>query len=586
VTDATVFLQGAELTATARLDLQRGVNEVTIEGLSPWLDSNSLKIGFDGGVVVSAFEFSIDYLAAARGPSARLRMLRDSMEVYSSQLARIDVDIKINGEMQKYLETGIAKNVSGSEAGLGIEELKKTMDYYKSKSEEILGGERDLRKRRAEVQAALNRVQNQYNEESGADGRNTGVLKLNLTSPAAGTHNATISYFTPAASWSPYYDVNAASTDKPVTIMAKSKVRQWTGLDWEGVRLKLSTATPSNGRVAPLFSTWFLHAMNLEDAVVTTRGSQLKMARTGSVAAAQNAYSYDMAEESTRYVDEGINIRGTGGATSQPALVIVDGREVDHEYLQNLDPSMIDKFEVLKDAAATSIYGSRAADGVILVTLKKSMAGYVTATTGALDVTYDIDLPYTIPGNSKDQVIDLATKQATPEYKYYCAPRLDGATYLIAEFSNWQELGLLSAPAGVTFDGTYIGETLIDAGSAQEKLTLTLGTDKRVVVTRELVREFSATRAIGSNTERTFTWRITVRNNRTEAIRMVLKDQYPTSTDRSVTVAPDTKTTTPWTANREDTGVVTWEGTLTPGEVRVYTFSYTVRHPKEMVLDI
>jgi uncharacterized protein (TIGR02231 family) len=147
-------------------------------------------------------------------------------------------------------------------------------------------------------------------------------------------------------------------------------------------------------------------------------------------------------------------------------------------------------------------------------------------------------------------------------------------------------LGLLSAPANITYDGTYIGETNIDAGATQEKLTLTLGTDKRVAVTRELAREFSATRAIGGNTEQTFTWRITVRNGRTEPVTMVLKDQYPTSTDRSIVVTLDTKATTPWSANREDLGVVTWEGTLAPGEVRVHTFSYTVKYPKDMRLDM
>jgi uncharacterized protein (TIGR02231 family) len=147
-------------------------------------------------------------------------------------------------------------------------------------------------------------------------------------------------------------------------------------------------------------------------------------------------------------------------------------------------------------------------------------------------------------------------------------------------------LGLLSAPANVTYDGTYIGETLIDAGSTQEKLTLTLGTDKRVAVTRELAREFSATKAIGGNTEQTFTWRITVRNGQTKPVTMVLKDQYPTSTDKSIVVTLDTRATTPWSTNREDLGVVTWESTLAPGEVRVHTLSYTVKHPREMQLDM
>jgi uncharacterized protein (TIGR02231 family) len=535
VTAATVFLQGAELTASAQLALRQGANEVTIDGLSPFADRNSIRVTIDGGVVVSAFEYSIDYLSAQKAPSARLRMLRDSIDIYSSRLAATEVDIKVNGEMQKYLETGIAKNVSGSEAGLGLEELKKTMDYYKSKSEEILNGARELQNRRNTISTALDRVLSQYDEESGSGSGNSGVVKLNLSAPVAGTRTATIVYFTPAASWSPYYDINAASTDTPVTIAAKSRVRQTTGIDWENVTLTLSTSTPSSGKVAPLFETWFLRERPMPM-------TPMLVGRAPGITAAQNAYSYNMARP------EDVDSDGMEGV-----VVVASGAS---------------QKSIMTGSVVPAIYD------------------HVVTAEGALNVTYNIDLPYTIPSGGKEQTIDLTTKQATPEYKYYCAPKLDGATYLIAEIANWEELGLLSAPANVTYDGTYIGETTIDAASTREKLTLTLGTDKRVSVTRELAREVSATRAIGGNTEQTFTWRITVRNSQTGPVSMVLKDQYPTSTDKSVTVTLDTKTTTPWTANKEDLGVVTWEGTLAAGEVRVYTFSYTVKYPRGMRLDL
>jgi uncharacterized protein (TIGR02231 family) len=215
-----------------------------------------------------------------------------------------------------------------------------------------------------------------------------------------------------------------------------------------------------------------------------------------------------------------------------------------------------------------------------------TMYDFVTTTESAVNVTYNIDLPYSIPGNGKQQNIDLATKETPAVYKYYCAPKLDGATYLIAEVADWEKLDLLSGPANITYDGTYIGETHIDAGATQEKLTLTLGTDKRVNVTRELVREFNAPRSVGSTTEQTFTYKLTVRNSRTAPVYMVLKDQYPVSTDKNIAVTLDTRATTPFTADKEDVGVVTWEGEMAAGEVRTHTFSYTVKYPKGMRLNL
>nr|WP_299172409.1 TonB-dependent receptor [uncultured Allomuricauda sp.] len=71
-----------------------------------------------------------------------------------------------------------------------------------------------------------------------------------------------------------------------------------------------------------------------------------------------------------------INIRGVGSISSDtgPALVI-DGIVVSSEFLANIDMNDVESFEVLKDAASASIYGSEGANGVILITTKSGKAG-------------------------------------------------------------------------------------------------------------------------------------------------------------------------------------------------------------------
>lgn len=75
--------------------------------------------------------------------------------------------------------------------------------------------------------------------------------------------------------------------------------------------------------------------------------------------------------------DMTINIRGTGtigeGSSAAP-LVLIDGMEGN---MNTLNPQDIENISVLKDASASSIYGSRAAFGVILITTKKGKAGKV-----------------------------------------------------------------------------------------------------------------------------------------------------------------------------------------------------------------
>ncbi|WP_162946564.1 TonB-dependent receptor [Chitinophaga barathri] len=67
-----------------------------------------------------------------------------------------------------------------------------------------------------------------------------------------------------------------------------------------------------------------------------------------------------------------IRIRGVGTLLNAAPLVIVDGVPFD---MNNLDPNTIESISVLKDAAAASMYGARAGNGVILITTKRGVAG-------------------------------------------------------------------------------------------------------------------------------------------------------------------------------------------------------------------
>lgn len=91
-----------------------------------------------------------------------------------------------------------------------------------------------------------------------------------------------------------------------------------------------------------------------------------------------------------------IRIRGLGTLNNSDPLIIIDGMEGD---LNVLNPNDIESISVLKDAASASIYGSRAANGVVLVTTKKGNKDRV-------NVHYSGNLSIVSPSNLVDQVSD------------------------------------------------------------------------------------------------------------------------------------------------------------------------------------
>ncbi|WP_372649555.1 SusC/RagA family TonB-linked outer membrane protein [Draconibacterium sp.] len=133
----------------------------------------------------------------------------------------------------------------------------------------------------------------------------------------------------------------------------------------------------------------------LDEVVVVGYGVQKKSHLTGAISKLENE---NMEQVAVARVDDaligkisGVNIQATdGGAGTAPTirirgtgsisgssdpLIVVDGIVVDSDYLGNLDMNDVASFEVLKDAASAAIYGSRGANGVIMITSKQGKEG-------------------------------------------------------------------------------------------------------------------------------------------------------------------------------------------------------------------
>ena len=103
-----------------------------------------------------------------------------------------------------------------------------------------------------------------------------------------------------------------------------------------------------------------------ESRPVTSIGNALSgMAAGVNVTSASNAPGSD---------DATILVRGRGTLNNASPLVIIDGVEAP---INSVNPQDVESMSVLKDAASSAIYGSRAANGVILITTKKGKAGSV-----------------------------------------------------------------------------------------------------------------------------------------------------------------------------------------------------------------
>jgi len=245
--------------------------------------------------------------------------------------------------------------------------------------------------------------------------------------------------------------------------------------------------------------------------------------------------------------------------------------------------SAIKNIQEVGGAAAINIYGSRASNGVKIVTLKDGLDDYITVSDKELNVTFDIDLPYDVPTNGKAQTAVLKEYEVPATYQFYSVPKLDKEVFLLAQIADWEKLNLLPGEANIIFEGTYIGKSFIDPASTQDTLNLTMGRDKRVVVKREKLMDFSSVKFLGSNKKQVFTYEITIKNNKKEAINMLVKDQYPLSQNKEIEVE---LLESSGAAINEETGILNWKLHLASGEVKKLRISYSVKYPKDKTLNL
>ena len=144
---ATVFLNGAELLQQAQLQLAKGDNEILIEGLSPQINHQSLQVALSGGVVVSSYEYGIDYLSADKKLFST-KALEDSLAAAKNELSAVKDELATLQKMQELLQTGVGHSLNTDGVGLSSETIEKNITYYQKRALQLASQKTETERRK------------------------------------------------------------------------------------------------------------------------------------------------------------------------------------------------------------------------------------------------------------------------------------------------------------------------------------------------------------------------------------------------------------------------------------------------------
>lgn len=203
---------------------------------------------------------------------------------------------------------------------------------------------------------------------------------------------------------------------------------------------------------------------------------------------------------------------------------------------------------------------------------------YVQKKTGETTISFDVAVPYSVPSDGKIQSIEIQRLTAPAEYKYVVLPKLSPHAYLTANITNWSELSLQSGEAILYFENSYVGKSNLNVNQLTDTMTLSLGTDNSILVKREKRQDFTSRKVIGANKTESYSFLLTIRNNKSTDIKITLQDQIPVSSNSGITVEA-----IELSGGRLDsrTGEIKWDLELKSQESKQIILSYSVKYPKD-----
>ncbi len=594
VSEAIVFLESAQVTRKKSITINKGITLLRFVKLSPFIDGKSIQVKTSNNVEIQAVNFEKNHLAKHL-ESTEIIKLKNELILLKKKIDLQNTLLKINKEEINFLKSN--RVIGGKSQTLTVTNLKNTATYYSQRYKELTLEALKIKEARDFILESYTSINNQINSFSSKKKFATGEALIKIKTTKTTTIKLELVYNVSNAGWYPTYDIRVKNINSPLNLVYKANVKQNTKVDWNNVKLSFSSADPSISSEAPTLKTHYLN-YNSAAPIYT------KNIKTVSGIVSDNEGplpGVSVLIEGTTIGTEtdfdghySITIPENASTLSFSYLGFKSAKK--NIYSSNMNVQMEEDANVLDEVVVVA-YGTQKSD-VKSLTGRLSGIGakkekrkfnqkYTIPTKQVINqttVNFEIAAPYSLKSSNKNYTIGMKTYALNVDYQYYSIPKIDKNAFLIAYANDWEKLNLLEGEANIYFEGTYIGKSLLDTRFVTDKLKISLGKDKNIVINRRKSKDFTTRQFIGNKKQENRAWSISVKNNKLQKISISIIDQIPVSTLDEIKV--ELAKTNTGIFNKE-TGEVLWKFDLSPNVSKNLQLRYSVKYPKyrNIILD-
>ena len=244
IQEITVFRNLAEIKSKVTTNLFSGLNTLIIDNLPKSILKNSIQVSADAGIRIIQLTPITDYKRAALQTQAGLK-ITDSIANYQDQLSTLNIK---KYSLEQELEILLANKNLTSKTDLAGE-IEDLTAIFKSRIPFI---KEEIYRLDKKIKPILNTIiQLEKTLANMSNSNDYCSLKISLMANENASKNLSLHYLVNDAGWNPIYDLRVANITSPILIQQKANVFQNTGIDWEQVKITLSTGNPIDNSILP-----------------------------------------------------------------------------------------------------------------------------------------------------------------------------------------------------------------------------------------------------------------------------------------------------------------------------------------------
>lgn len=272
IAEVTVYSNGARITRTLAINAAAGGATVTVAGLTPQLDPDSIRIAeAPDWLRIASVESRPVF--AMEAYQEEVRLLEETIAGLEDEKAALNDRKRAADRQLALIEALIAETPKAGSENVPprpAEDWGRMIALVGEGAAEAYAEQRAVAQGLRDVDAALQKAQNELGQLRGSQ-RQTYTVDIVYESAQEGAATLALSYRTAGARWRPLYDARLDTEEAVLTLVQLAEVTQTTGEPWDGVALTLSTARPDYRGGVPELDTWFLEYVRVAEM---RRGSE------------------------------------------------------------------------------------------------------------------------------------------------------------------------------------------------------------------------------------------------------------------------------------------------------------------------